>query len=82
MGVVHVAAVLGLEAAITLLDLHGADLNFTDSRGATALLLATAQARTQVRRQRGVPCKTWTMFREDLPVFKMHPPTRCTPLSA
>ncbi len=48
MGAAHVAAMLGLEAAVTLLELHAADLNVRDARGATPLLLSVSQGRKQV----------------------------------
>ena len=49
MGAVHIAAVLGAEAAISLLEIHGADLNTQDDRGATPLLLAVSQGHKQVK---------------------------------
>ena len=50
MGAVHIAAVLGVEAAISLLEIHGADLNTQDDRGATPLLLAVSQGHKQVHK--------------------------------
>ena len=48
MGAVHIAAVLGVEAAVTLLEIHGSDLNVQDDRGATPLLLAVSQGHKKV----------------------------------
>ena len=50
MGAVHIAAVLGVEAAISLLEIHDADLNTQDDRGATPLLLAVSQGHKQVHK--------------------------------
>ena len=48
MGAAHITAVLGIEAGITLLEIHGADLNVQDDGGATPLLLAVSQGHKNV----------------------------------
>ncbi len=48
MGCTHIAAMLGLETAISLLEIHEADFNQPDARGATPLLLAVCQGHVKV----------------------------------
>ena len=48
MGAAHITAMLGIEAGITLLEIHGADLNVQDDRGATPLLLTVSQGHKNV----------------------------------
>ena len=64
MGAVHIAAVLGVEAAISLLEIHGANLNTQDDRGATPLLLAVSQGHKQVHNYMLI-----ISFRETLTLF-------------